>query len=168
MARVVVMGRDVFARGEGVPITTARALAAVVSAVLAFSSPQPLPAQSVTLNGASPSLIIDHASPGSAPTPASDNSTRVSITTLVPSNLVAALDAPLPSGVTLRASVQAPVGAVSLGFVTLDDTPRVLVSDIPPGTYPALVVTYELIATPAAGTASTSSRQVAFALQTGT
>jgi hypothetical protein len=140
-------------------------LALVFSAVGTHELSAQLPV--ISLSSTTPNLVIREALAGSVLLPESDNSTRVTLTTTGPSSLFASLDAPLPNNVALRVRVDAPVGAVSMGFVTLDSTPQAVVSGIAPGIYPALTVTYELVALPGAGTISQTSCNVLFTLETG-
>lgn len=123
-----------------------------------------LDAQEITFSGDPGLLTIQFATAGYAPDPASDVSTAYTVTTIAPQQrIVARLDAPLPSGVSLTIALTPPVGVASTGDVVLSTVDQTVVASIPTaGTYSGLAVTYRLSASTAAGPVPTDVRSVVF------
>jgi hypothetical protein len=122
----------------------------------------------MTLSGDPQVLIIRSAIAGFSPDPAQDGGTVYSIEVAETSDIVAQLDGAMPPGVTLRISLETPTGATGTGTVSLSTAPQALVRSIPPGTYTALGIVYELSATVAAGVVSLDARQVVFTVTPAT
>lgn len=119
-------------------------------------------AQTLSVAGDPGQLTIATATPGSAPAPVSNNQSSYSVSSenLLGARITGRVDAPLPAGVTLTLTLQAPTGASSAGAVTLDASERDLVTGIPAGSFSGLTITYRLSATTAAGVVPPSSRTV--------
>jgi hypothetical protein len=122
----------------------------------------------ISVSGDPGSLAINTAVAGSAPTSVSDASTTWAVTTnQTNSKVTAAIDAAMPTGVTLSLGMQNPTGAtsttVSLGTVDAD-----AVTGITKLNESGKVVTYTLAATSAAGVVSSISRTVTLTIVAGT
>lgn len=120
-------------------------------------------AQTLNVSGSPGLLRVSTAVAGSEPIAVTNASTTYTVTTGNPNRLhkiTARLSAPMPVGVTLTGSFDAPAGATSLGPVALDATARDVVLDIPRRTTATHAITYTLSATVAAGVIPNSSRTV--------
>jgi hypothetical protein len=139
-----------------------------LSIALAFSA-VPLSAQTMTASGDPGALIVQTATAGSEPAPASDAmTTYVVTTTSANQKIVARLDAPLPNGVTLTFQAAAPAGAASRGPVALTTADQEVVGPVPtPGTYAGLAIVYTLSSTVKAGPVPTSARTVTLSVVAG-
>ena len=119
-------------------------------------------AQTVTVSGSPATMVVQSAVAGSTPASVGDNSTTY--TYVSPSNkarkIMAQLDAPMPSGVTLSATFDAPAGATNVPNVALDATPRIVVTNLPKTNGSTLGITYTLSATLSAGVVSLQTRTV--------
>jgi hypothetical protein len=115
-----------------------------------------------TVTGSPSTLRVQTAVAGLAPAPVSDNSTSYTYKSPGPKNkkITAQLNAPMPSGVTLQVTLQAPSGAVSIPNVTLDATARDVVTGVPRRQDTPLSITYTLSATLDAGVVPPQSRTV--------
>lgn len=121
----------------------------------------------ITLSGEPGTLAVRTAVAGAPPDAMRDGSTTYSLLDVAgTSRITARLDAPLPSGVTLSATLGAPSGATTLGAVALTTTEQDVVVQIPAGTHSGLSITYELRATTAAGTLPSTGVAVSLALRT--
>lgn len=158
-------------------LRSALPLAAVLAAVAATEASAQQ--QTVTLevqainqmsvSGDPGALTISTAAAGSAPTSVSDASTTYAITTnQTGTKITGAVDAALPSGVTLGVALAAPSGAASTGSVALTTTDADLVTGITKLADPSKSITYTLAATPAAGVVASTSRTVTFTVVAGT
>jgi len=121
-------------------------------------------AQKVTVSG-NPSLLrISNAVAGFDPTSVSTSATTYSVTTPGRPDrtytITMQLNANMPGGVTLTATLAAPPGATSLGAVALEVTARNVVAGIKKHTSATQSITYALAATAAAGIIPNSSRTV--------
>ena len=111
-------------------------------------------------------LIVSEAVAGSTPHPATDATTTYSLDLGQTSSILARLDGPLPTGVTLRIRLFPPAGAADMGVVTLTTLSQTVVASIPAGTYTGYGITYELSATVEAGVVPLNVRQVVFEIVT--
>lgn len=120
-------------------------------------------AQTMAVSGSPGLLRISSAAAGSQPVPVSNSTTTYTVSTPNPSRtykVTAQLNAAMPVGVTLTATLDAPPGATSLGPVALDLTARDVVTGIPRRTDATQAITYQLGASVAAGVVPNSSRTV--------
>lgn len=120
-------------------------------------------AQTLSVSGNPGLLRVSTAIAGTEPLPVSNATTTYTVSTGNPNRphkIMARLSAPMPPGVTLTATLDAPPGATSLGPVALDATDRDVVIDIPRRTSATQGITYQLSATVAAGVVPNSSRIV--------
>ena len=123
----------------------------------------------ISITGAAPTLIVNSAVAGSAPSTASSagitwavttNQTGAKINASIPSNM--------PAGLTLSAALGAPAGATSTGTQSLTTTAVDLVTGITKLNATGLSLTYSLDATPAAGVVASGTRVVTFTIYGGT
>jgi hypothetical protein len=137
-------------------------------ALLAAVHPTPGRAQ-IALNGTPSPLVVAGAVAGAQPESVTDATTTYDVTNSSPTQsarILARLDAPLPAGVTLEITLEAPPGATSLGPVALTVADQPVVVGVPPqGGGTGLRVTYRLTAMVSAGVRGTESRQVILTLE---
>ena len=153
---------------------------AVALALVAFSA---LSAQAQTANqtvtfavnainqisfAGAPSLTITTATAGSAPTSVTDASATWAVTTNQTGAKISATMPAMPAGLTLSASLAAPAGATSAGYQSLSTVSVDLVTGITKLAQGALVVTYKLDATAAAGVVASTTRVVTYTISGGT
>lgn len=113
-------------------------------------------------------LTVDTASAGEAPVAASDASTSYALTANQASRkITAALDSPMPAGISLAVFLAAPAGAASAGTVVLGAVSADVVTGIGGIDQAGMSITYTLQAQAAAGTIAPSSRAVTFTLTAG-
>jgi hypothetical protein len=108
-------------------------------------------------------LVINSAIAGNAPTPQSTSTAqyRVKVANGTTKQIKASISSPLPAGVTLTMTVDAPSGATSTGPVTLTTTPQTVVTNLTGNGFSSnLTVTYSLSATTAAGVVAASNTTV--------
>ena len=120
-------------------------------------------AQTLGVSGDPGLLRISTAVSGSEPIAVSNSSTTYTVSTPNPNRLhsiTAQLNAAMPVGVTLTATLAAPPGATSLGPIALDVTARDVVTGIPRRTDSTHGITYQLAATVQAGVVPVSTRIV--------
>ena len=115
----------------------------------------------------SPSLTINTATAGSAPTAATASANWAVTTNQSNSKVTAQLDSDMPTGLTLTVNLGAPTGASSAGAVTLSSSSVDVVTAITKKAEGALSVGYSLTATAAAGVVSSTSRTVTFTITGG-
>jgi hypothetical protein len=121
-------------------------------------------AQTIAVSGSPAILHITTAIAGSAPVAITNSSTTYTV--VIPQGHVsptfkvtAQLDAAMPAGTTLTATLAAPAaGGTSTGAVALDITPRDMVTGIPKKINSTQGITYTFSATPAAGVVPVSTR----------
>ena len=117
-------------------------------------------AKSITVSGNPQTLTVCQATAGSQPNSVTDSSTTYSVQ--VSKNTIASIsgyiNSAVPSNTTLSVTLAAPKNATSIPSVSLSTTPQVLVSNIQSGNYKNLTITYQFLATVAAGVVSLSSR----------
>jgi hypothetical protein len=114
----------------------------------------------------SPSILINDAVAGNAPTSASASGSWALTTNQTNQKVTASIGSAMPSGLTLSANLVAPSGATSstqpLGTVAVD-----VVTGITKLNTSGLGVTYTLDATSDAGVVALTSRTVTYTLTTG-
>lgn len=140
-----------------------RSAGAVVALVLAWAGTAAAQVQNVSVevqainqmavSGDPAPLVVNTATAGGAPNPATDASTTYDITTNEANKSIqAVMDSNLPAGITLTVALAAPAGATSAGPVALSTTAQTVVSGISTLNQSGLTITYTLSATAAAGT----------------
>lgn len=123
----------------------------------------------ISISGSPSALAVSTSTAGAAPNSVSDSSTRYAITTNGSNRKITAeLDQAMPAGVTLKVNLAAPTGASSAGPVVLETTAADVVTGITGLNQRAKGITYELSATPAAGTVGSQQRVITFTVTTGT
>ncbi|MDB4950807.1 MAG: hypothetical protein JWM27_3456 [Gemmatimonadetes bacterium] len=115
----------------------------------------------------SPTLTISTATAGSAPTSATASGSYAVTTNETNQKITAEIDATMPTGVTLTASLAAPSGGTSAGVKTLSTTAQDVVTGISTLNQSGLSVSYGLSATSAAGVVAADSRTVTYTILAG-
>ena len=116
-----------------------------------------------------PSLTVASELPGAAPSSVTDATATWAVTTNQSgAKITASIPSIMPPGLTLSASLAPPAGATSAGFMSLGTVAIDLVSGITKIAQGAMVVTYKLDATAAAGVVTSSSRSVTYTITGGT
>ena len=122
----------------------------------------------VSVAGA-PSLLINTAAAGSAPTSATSAGNTWSVTTnQTTAKITASIPSSMPAGLTLSANLTAPGGATSGGLLALGTVAVDMVTGITKLNAAGLGLTYQLDATAAAGVVASSTRVVTYTLTGGT
>ena len=117
----------------------------------------------------SPTLTVTTAAAGAAPSSISNATATWAVTTNQSgAKITASIPTIMPAGVTLSSSLAAPTGATSAGFKALTNVATDLVTGITKVAQAAMVVTYRLDATPAAGVVTAQSRVVTYTITGGT
>ena len=117
----------------------------------------------------SPSLVINTATAGSAPTNATANVSWAVTTNQAGAKITASIGSNMPAGLTLTANLTAPTAAgSSAGALSLSTTAVDLVTGITKLAESGLGVQYTLSATPAAGVVSSTTRTVTYTITGGT
>ena len=116
----------------------------------------------------SPSLVINTATAGSAPSNATAAATWAVTTNQSSAKITASIGSAMPAGLTLQVNLSAPSGAASAGAQTLSTISVDLVTGITKVAESAIAVNYSLAATAAAGVVSSSSRTVTYTITGGT
>ena len=116
----------------------------------------------------SPSLLINTATAGSAPTSATAAASWAVTTNQTGAKITASLNSAMPAGLTLSVDMTAPTGATGAGATALGTTAVDVVTGITKLAQGALGVTYTLDATPAAGVVASTTRTVTFTITGGT
>lgn len=117
----------------------------------------------------SPTLVIVTAAAGAAPSSVTNATATWAVTTNQSgAKITASIPTVMPAGVTLSSSLTAPTGATSAGFKTLTTVAVDLVTGITKIAQGAMLVTYRLAATPAAGVVVSQSRTVTYTITGGT
>lgn len=128
---------------------------------------QVIPMSRVTVSGSAGPLVVTTAAAGSAPTSASMGGSSYGITTNETNQkITAALDSPMPSGMTLAVALAAPSGAASRGSMTLGTASADVVTGISTVSANALPITYTVSASSTAPVAP-GSRTVTFTIAAG-
>ena len=115
----------------------------------------------------SPSLTVNTATAGSAPTAATASATWAVTTNQSNAKITASLDSDMPSGLTLSVNMGAPAGASSAGATALSSASVDVVTGITKLAEGALSIGYSLSATTAAGVVSSTSRTVTYTITGG-
>jgi hypothetical protein len=115
----------------------------------------------------SPSLTVNTATAGSAPTAATASATWAVTTNQSNAKITASLDSDMPSGLTLSVNMGAPTGASSAGATALSSASVDVVTGITKLAEGALSIGYSLSATTAAGVVSSTSRTVTYTITGG-
>jgi hypothetical protein len=116
----------------------------------------------------SPSLVINAATAGSAPTSVTAAGNTWSVTTNQSgASITASIPSAMPAGVTLSANLTAPAGATSTGLTALGTTAVNVVTGITKLNSAALGLSYQLDATAAAGVVSSATRVVTYTITGG-
>ena len=115
-----------------------------------------------------PSLVINTATAGTAPTAVTASANSWSVTTNQTGAMItASIPTAMPTGVTLSANLTAPAGATSTGLTTLGTTAVNVVTGITKLNAAGLGLSYQLSATAAAGVVSSSTRVVTYTITGG-
>ena len=115
-----------------------------------------------------PSLVINAAAAGSAPTSVTSSGNTWSVTTnQTGASITASIPTAMPTGVTLSANLVAPSGATSTGLTALGVTAVNVVTGITKLNAAALALTYQLDATAAAGVVTSATRVVTYTITGG-
>jgi hypothetical protein len=121
----------------------------------------------VAVTGA-PSLVVNTATAGNAPTSATSSGNTWSVTTnQTGASITASIPTAMPAGLTLSANLTAPAGATSTGLTALGVTAVNVVTGITKLNAPGLALVYQLDATPAAGVVVSSTRVVTYTITGG-
>ena len=121
----------------------------------------------IAVTGA-PSLTINAAVAGSAPTSVTSAANTWSVTTNQSTAMItASIPLAMPVGLTLSANLTAPAGATSTGLTALGTVAVNVVTGITKLNSAALGLTYQLDATAAAGVISSSTRVVTYTITGG-
>ncbi len=105
-----------------------------------------------------PTLTVNAAVAGSAPTQVTDATTSYAMTSNETRKITGALDTAMPAGLTLKANLTAPSTGTSAGAVTLTNVAADLVTAIAPVAESALGIAFSLDATVAAGVVASASK----------
>ena len=126
-----------------------------------------IPMSRVAVSGSAGPLVVTSATPGAAPTSASMGGSSYGITTNETNQkITAALDSPMPTGMTLAIALAAPAGAASRGSMMLGTSSADVVTGISTVSASALPITYTLSASSTAPVAP-GSRTVTFTVAAG-
>jgi hypothetical protein len=153
-------------------LSTIALIAASAGAASAQSATQSVTFQVDAINqisfSGSPSLVINTATAGSAPTSATTAATWAVTTNQTSSKITASIGSAMPTGLTLQVNLTAPSGASSAGAQTLSTTAVDVVTGITKLAQSAIALSYSLDATAAAGVVSSTSRTVTYTITGGT
>jgi hypothetical protein len=116
----------------------------------------------------SPNLVIDAAKPGESELSVQSTGNTWSVTTNQSrAKITAALDAPMPDGVTLSAQLAAPAGARSAGMKPLSTVPVDMVTSINHLNQGGLPLVYELDAASTLAKSTKGTRAVTYTVTGG-
>jgi hypothetical protein len=116
-----------------------------------------------------PTLTVTTAAAGAAPSSVTNATATWAVTTNQSgAKITASIPSVMPAGVTLSSNLAAPLGATSAGFKALTTVATDLVTGITKVAQGAMMVTYRLDATPAAGVVTAQSRTVTYTITGGT
>lgn len=122
----------------------------------------------IGVTGSPAPLAITSATAGSSPTSVTSAGSSLAVTTNESNKkITAAIDQPLPSGVTLEVTVVAPTGASSANYVSLSTSSADLVTGISATNAVSLPLTYRLSATPQASIGM-QTRTITYTIVSGT
>jgi hypothetical protein len=115
-----------------------------------------------------PSLDINTATAGSAPTSATSSGNTWAVTTnQTGAKITASIASNMPVGLTLSATMGAPAGATSAGAKTLSTVAQDMVTTITKLAQSGMALSYQLDATAAAGVVTSTTRVVTFTITGG-
>ena len=115
-----------------------------------------------------PSLVINTATPGGAPTSATSAGNSWAVTTnQTGAKITASIASNMPAGLTLWATMGAPAGATSAGAKSLSTVAVDMVTTITKLAASALSLSYQLDATAAAGVVASTTRVVTYTITGG-
>ena len=115
-----------------------------------------------------PSLLINTAVAGNAPTSATSSGNTWSVTTNQSgAKITASIASAMPAGLTLSANLGAPSGATSAGLKALGTTAVDMVTGITKLNASAMSLTYQLDATALAGVVASGTRVVTYTITGG-
>jgi hypothetical protein len=120
----------------------------------------------IALSG-SPSLVVNTATAGSAPTQASAAATWAVTTNQTGAKITASINSAMPAGLDLQVNMSAPAGGSSAGAQTLSTTAVDVVTGITKLAQSGISVGYTLDATAAAGVVASTSRTVTYTITGG-
>ena len=121
----------------------------------------------IAVTGA-PSLVINSAVAGSAPTSVTSAANTWSVTTNQSTAMItASIPLAMPAGLTLSANLTAPAGATSTGLTAIGTVAVNVVTGITKLNSAALGLTYQLDATAAAGVVGSATRVVTYTITGG-
>lgn len=115
----------------------------------------------------SPSLVVNTATAGSAPTAATAGATWAVTTNQSGAKITAAINSNMDAGLTLSVNLTAPSVGTSAGAQALSTTAVDLVTGITKVAESGIAVAYSLSATTAAGVVSSQSRTVTYTITGG-
>lgn len=122
----------------------------------------------IGVTGSTAPLAITSATAGSSLTSVTGSGSSLAVTTNESNKkITAALDQPLPVGVTLEVTLAAPIGASSHDYVALSTSGSDLVTGISATNAVSLPLTYRLSATPQASI-GTQMRTITYTIVSGT
>ena len=122
----------------------------------------------IGLSGSPAPLAITTATAGSSLTSVTSGGSSLAVTTNETNKkITAALDQPLPAGITLEVTLAAPAGASSRDYVPLSTSGADLVTGISSTNAASLPLTYRLSATPQAAL-GVQTRTVTYTIVSGT
>ena len=157
-------------------MSAGRILSAMALMVAATSAASAQVTQTVTFQvnainqiafSGSPSLLINTATAGSAPTSATANASWAVTTNQTGAKSTASLNSAMPAGLTLSVDLSAPGGATGAGSTALGTTAVDVVTGITKLAQGSLGATYKLDATAAAGVVSSTTRVVTYTISGG-
>jgi hypothetical protein len=115
-----------------------------------------------------PTLVINTATAGSAPTDATYSTSSWAVTTnQSTAKITGSIPTAMPTGLTLSANLTAPAGASSAGATSLGTSAVDLVTGITKVAAGSLNLTYTLSATTAAGVVTSQTRLVTYTITGG-
>jgi hypothetical protein len=115
-----------------------------------------------------PSLVINTATAGGAPTSATSSGNTWAVTTnQTGAKITASIASNMPTGLTLSCTMGAPAGATTAGAQTLSTVAVDMVTTITKLAQSGLSLSYQLDATAAAGVVTSTTRVVTFTITGG-
>ena len=153
-------------------LATMALLAGAVSAASAQTATQVVTFQVDAVNqiafSGSPSLVINTATAGNNPQSATAGATWAVTTNQTGAKITASIGSNMPAGLTLSVNISAPAGGSSAGLQSLSTVAVDCVTSITKLAQSGISLTYQLDATAAAGTFTSSTRTVTYTITGGT
>jgi hypothetical protein len=131
--------------------------------VLLVLASRAVASQTITVAGNPAAMTVTGAIAGSEPFAVGSPATNYTTTTPTANHtyrITGQLLSALPAGLSLVATMTGPAGAIPSGAVTLSTTAQDLVTNIPRNTNFTGTITYQLVATAAAGVVSSQTSNV--------